>query len=183
MNKLFCVLLMVLCPFFVNAEKALSKELIQALGASIGGLQQLTKAHPGLEETFDKNMFSADKVKVLKTIKSLPIYPKIEAIISSAGFTSLDEYYDVSSRVMASMYAYQANKMPGGMSVDAISNMMKAQVDNFLALSVIGSPETIKSKLEAIVEDLGVDEFIFTNDLYEAKNRHRALEILMSVKE
>jgi len=62
------------------------------------------------------------------------------------------------------------------------SSQEKAQVDNFLALSVIGSPETIKSKLEAIVEDLGVDEFIFTNDLYEAKNRHRALEILMSVK-
>jgi luciferase family oxidoreductase group 1 len=58
----------------------------------------------------------------------------------------------------------------------------KAQVDNFLALSVIGSPATIKTKLEAIAEDLAVDEFIFTNDLYDSEKRHHALEILMAIK-
>jgi len=58
----------------------------------------------------------------------------------------------------------------------------RAQVDNFLALSVIGSPATIKTKLEAIVEELKVDEFIFTNDLYDSEKRHHVLEILMAIK-
>jgi len=145
MNKLFSVLLIVLCPFFVNAEKALSKDLVQALEASLKGFQQLTEEYPELEETFDQNMLSVDKEKVLKTIKSLPIYPKIEAVISSAGFKSIDEYYDVSSRIMGAMYAFQANQMPEGMSVDAISNMMKAQVDN---LKKQGAPKDVIAELE-----------------------------------
>ena len=58
----------------------------------------------------------------------------------------------------------------------------KAQVENFLSLSVIGGPTSIKHKLEMITKQLNVDEFMFTNDLYDPQQRQRALEILMSVK-
>jgi hypothetical protein len=125
MNKLFCVLLVVLCPFFVNAEKALSKDLVQSLEATIEGFQQLTEEYPELEKTFGQNLLSADKAKVLKSIKSLPSYAKIEELVSSAGFKNIDEYYDVTTRITGAMFAYQAN----GMSVDAISEIMKAQID------------------------------------------------------
>jgi hypothetical protein len=125
MNKLFCVLLVVLCPFFVNAEKALSKDLVQSLKATIEGFQQLTEEYPELEKTFGQNLLSADKAKVLKSIKSLPSYTKIEELVSSAGFKNIDEYYDVTTRIIGAMFAYQAN----GMSVDAISEIMKAQID------------------------------------------------------
>ncbi|WP_413692928.1 LLM class flavin-dependent oxidoreductase [Psychromonas sp. KJ10-2] len=58
----------------------------------------------------------------------------------------------------------------------------KAQVENFLSLSVIGGPISIKHKLEMITKQFNVDEFMFTNDLYDPQQRQRALEILMSVK-
>ncbi|MFK3869609.1 LLM class flavin-dependent oxidoreductase [Pseudoalteromonas rhizosphaerae] len=58
----------------------------------------------------------------------------------------------------------------------------QAQVENFLGLSVVGSPVTIAHKLNMIVKELGVDEFIFTNDLYQSSDRHHALEILRSIK-
>ncbi|MGO2365928.1 MAG: LLM class flavin-dependent oxidoreductase [Pseudoalteromonas sp.] len=58
----------------------------------------------------------------------------------------------------------------------------KAQVENFLGLSVVGGPATVKHKLAMIVKELGVDEFIFTNDLYTSEDRHRALEILSALK-
>lgn len=58
----------------------------------------------------------------------------------------------------------------------------KAQVDNFLSLSVIGGPASIKHKLDMFIKELGVDEFIFTNDLHGTGARHRALEILMEIK-
>jgi len=59
----------------------------------------------------------------------------------------------------------------------------KQQVDSFLSLSVTGGPASIKHKLEMIAQQLGVDEFIFTNDLYDAEKRNRALEILMEAKQ
>ena len=58
----------------------------------------------------------------------------------------------------------------------------QAQVENFLGLSVVGSPITVAHKLSMIAKELNVDEFIFTNDLYESEDRHRALEILMAIK-
>ena len=63
------------------------------------------------------------------------------------------------------------------------SEQEKNYVDNFLSLSVCGGSATIKHRLEVIVQQLGVDEFIFTNDLYDSEHRLRALDILMSVKQ
>jgi hypothetical protein len=33
-----------------------------------------------------------------------------------------------------------------------------------------------------IAKQLEVDEFIFTNDVFDSEKRHRALEILMEIK-
>ncbi|TMS60048.1 LLM class flavin-dependent oxidoreductase, partial [Pseudoalteromonas sp. S1691] len=37
-------------------------------------------------------------------------------------------------------------------------------------------------KLQMIAKELDVDEFRFTNDVYDSENRHRGLEILMEIK-
>ncbi|WP_435234786.1 LLM class flavin-dependent oxidoreductase [Psychromonas sp. PT13] len=62
------------------------------------------------------------------------------------------------------------------------SEQEKAQVNDFLSLSIVGGPKSIKHKLKTITEQLGVNEFIFTNDLYDSEARHHALEILMDIK-
>ncbi|WP_105901319.1 LLM class flavin-dependent oxidoreductase [Vibrio gangliei] len=68
-------------------------------------------------------------------------------------------------------------------SMDGLLNEQEeAYVDNFLALSITGGPSTIKHRLEMMVKQLGIDEFIFTNDLYDPEKRNRALEILAEVK-
>ncbi|MEM6984384.1 MULTISPECIES: LLM class flavin-dependent oxidoreductase [unclassified Pseudoalteromonas] len=62
------------------------------------------------------------------------------------------------------------------------SEQERAHVESFLGLSVTGGPASIKHKLEMIVNQLGVDELIFTNDLFDNEKRHKALEILMQIK-
>lgn len=66
--------------------------------------------------------------------------------------------------------------------VDSMEGLWNAQeqmqVDSFLGLSVVGSPATVHHKLSMIKRELAVDEFIFTNDLYELSDRKHALEIL-----
>ncbi|MCF7515380.1 LLM class flavin-dependent oxidoreductase [Pseudoalteromonas sp. L23] len=69
--------------------------------------------------------------------------------------------------------------------VDSMEDLWNAQeqmqVESFLGLSVVGSPATVHHKLSMIKRELAVDEFIFTNDLYELSDRKHALEILASL--
>ena len=58
----------------------------------------------------------------------------------------------------------------------------ETQVRDFLGLSAIGSPEQVKAKLEAMVNELAIDELMFTNDLYDPQQRIHALELLASLK-
>lgn len=68
-------------------------------------------------------------------------------------------------------------------SMDGLWNEQeKAYADNFLALSITGGPATIKHRLEMMVKQLGIDEFIFTNDLYDHDKRCKAIEILSDIK-
>ena len=56
---------------------------------------------------------------------------------------------------------------------------MQAQVQSFLAMAVVGGPATLTFKLEALVKELGVNELMFTNDIYDRQKRLDALEIVM----
>ena len=86
-------------------------------------------------------------------------------------------------RVLALMRGSELWLQPPVDSMDGLwSEQERVQVENFLSLSVIGGHVSIRHKLEMIVKELGVDEFIFTNDLYDSEKRHRAIEILMELK-
>ena len=95
------------------------------------------------------------------------------------------EYLSTTSkqRVLALMRGQPLWLKPPVDSMNELWNTQeKAQVDNFLSLSITGGPVSIKHKLEMMVKQLGIDEFIFTNDLYETDDRYKALEILMDTK-
>ena len=57
-----------------------------------------------------------------------------------------------------------------------------AGVNEFLALAALGAPEQVKAHLEQLSEECGVDEFIFTNDVYDTSERIEALALLMSCR-
>jgi len=58
----------------------------------------------------------------------------------------------------------------------------EAGVNEFLSLAAIGTPTQVKAQLEALAAELEINEFMFTNDLYDPDERIRALELLMSIK-
>ena len=67
-------------------------------------------------------------------------------------------------------------------SMDGLwSPQEKMQVESFLGLAVVGSQASVKHKLSMIKKELQVDEFIFTNDLYELSDRQHALTILANI--
>ena len=54
-------------------------------------------------------------------------------------------------------------------------------VESRMSVAVIGGPETVGRKLARFVEDTGVEEVIFTSDLYEHERRLRSFEIAADV--
>ena len=55
-------------------------------------------------------------------------------------------------------------------------------VDNFFAMAQVGSKETVKAGLEALIAKYDVDEFIFTCDIYDTEKRLHNFELLMQIK-
>lgn len=55
-------------------------------------------------------------------------------------------------------------------------------VKEFLSLAAVGNPAQVKAKLERLATELGIDEFMFTIDVYEPQKRLRALELLTELK-
>ena len=60
---------------------------------------------------------------------------------------------------------------------------LQAHVQDFLALSVIGSPASAQSKLNMIVQQMPVEELMFTNDIFDRSKRIHALELLAGLKD
>lgn len=54
----------------------------------------------------------------------------------------------------------------------------KAQAQQFLARSIIGSPDTIRAGIAALVAETGADELMIVSDVYDAELRKRSLAMI-----
>ena len=59
----------------------------------------------------------------------------------------------------------------------------KAAVADFLACAVIGSPATVRQGLQALADQTGCDEMMFTCDVYDPALRLRSLDIAAQVRQ
>jgi luciferase family oxidoreductase group 1 len=56
--------------------------------------------------------------------------------------------------------------------------MEKAQAARMLARSIVGSPDTVRKGVAALVEETGADELIIVSDVYEHAERLRSIELI-----
>jgi luciferase family oxidoreductase group 1 len=56
--------------------------------------------------------------------------------------------------------------------------MEKAQATRMLARSIIGSPDTVRKGMDALLEETGADELIVVSDVYEHSERLRSVELI-----
>jgi alkanesulfonate monooxygenase SsuD/methylene tetrahydromethanopterin reductase-like flavin-dependent oxidoreductase (luciferase family) len=61
--------------------------------------------------------------------------------------------------------------------------MEKAEVARMLARSIVGSPETVRLGIEALVTETRADELIVVSDVYEHSARLRSFELIACVAE
>jgi luciferase family oxidoreductase group 1 len=58
---------------------------------------------------------------------------------------------------------------------------VKARVESMLARTVVGGPETVRTGLEALIEETAADELILVTDVYDKTDRFRSFEIVADV--
>lgn len=58
----------------------------------------------------------------------------------------------------------------------------KQAVSNRMAIAIIGGVDTVKAKLERLLEVTAADELMFVSDLYEQQDRLRSFEIVAQIK-
>lgn len=69
-------------------------------------------------------------------------------------------------------------------SMDGLwNNEEKLNVEEFLSLAAVGNSDQVKNKINQLATELSINEFIFTNDLYDPSKRINALKLLAKVKE
>ncbi len=61
------------------------------------------------------------------------------------------------------------------------SPMEKAQAQQMLARSIIGSPETVRAGLEKLIEETGADELMIVSDVYDHHARLQSFEMIAEV--
>lgn len=61
---------------------------------------------------------------------------------------------------------------------DFWSPMEKAQVSSMLSRSIVGSPETVREGIEALVAETQADELILVSDVYDHADRLRSIELI-----
>ena len=61
------------------------------------------------------------------------------------------------------------------------SSMEKAQAMRMMARSIVGSPETVRAGIAALVAETQADELMIVTDIYDQAARRRALEIIGDV--
>ena len=70
--------------------------------------------------------------------------------------------------------------------VDSMQNLWNIEeelnVKDFLALAAVGNQAQVKTRLEQLATELGINEFMFTIDVYDPQKRLRALELLAELK-
>jgi luciferase family oxidoreductase group 1 len=85
-------------------------------------------------------------------------------------------------RVLALMRGEPIYVVPPVESMDGLwSAHERAAIEEKLGAAIIGSPETVNRKLDALLDRTKADEVIFTSDLYHHSDRLRSYEIVADV--
>ena len=57
----------------------------------------------------------------------------------------------------------------------------KTQAMSMLARSIVGSPDTVRAGIDALVAETGADELMVVSDVYDHAKRLRSFELIASV--
>ena len=80
-------------------------------------------------------------------------------------------------RIINLMQGKSIKSLPPIQNMPPLSPQLQAALNGFLGMAAIGSPDSVKKRLDQILQETQADELIFTSDFYDMNDRLRSLEI------
>ena len=152
MKKLILVFIILLQPSLAFANQPLSKSLITSFYAASDKLDGLEGKYPKEFRRLDEFSMS-EKTAMISYLKSSNAYSDVKSVLSSEGFSNLDEFFDVTFRLMGGMYMVQMKKMPKG-SQNYLGGMEKMMQDNIKMMQKNGMPEDMIAGMKAELQSM-----------------------------
>ncbi|WP_020008226.1 LLM class flavin-dependent oxidoreductase [Salinicoccus albus] len=90
-----------------------------------------------------------------------------------------EKIWTTTQMMLADMYSGQQRQLQPPVDPEELgSEQQRAKMDGMFSLKAVGSPETVRKKLEAFVEDSGADELIVVTYTYDPEKRKQSMELL-----
>ena len=90
-----------------------------------------------------------------------------------------EKIWTTSQQMLADMQTGRMRRLQPPVDPESLgSEEQRKMMDGMFSLKAVGSPETVKAKLEAFAEDSGADELIVVTYTYDPADRKRSMELL-----
>lgn len=151
---------LVLASPLSRAESALDLAALQQFFKTGEQLEQASSKYPALSEESEEFLLTGDNQALIKRLKSAGALDEVNAIVRKSGYESMDQYVDITKRVMAAFFAVQLQQSPYS-SAEDMRKMVDAQKQALVENGV--SPEMIEQMMAGVREQLNqLDElFVF----------------------
>ncbi|MBL0709610.1 MAG: hypothetical protein JJV99_01135 [Colwellia sp.] len=149
-NRLFIGLILLTFSFASQGKQMLTKELLTSFQQVSQQWESLEVDYPELDASLD-DIDGLQAEKLITMLKNSNAYPKIKSILADSKFVNLEEYYDVSMRVMGGMMAYQLQNMPQGININLMTGMLK---NNIAQMKASNAPKAMVDEIEMQLADM-----------------------------
>lgn len=149
-TNLFIAVVLMVFSSFSQAEQALSKELITSFQQMSEQWETLEVNYPELSASLDEIDLSQPE-KIITQLKNSKAYPKIKSILAEYDFATIEEYYNVATRVMGGMMGYQMQSMPEEVNIDSMVQMLK---QNIQQMKTSNAPNSMVDEMKKQLADM-----------------------------
>jgi len=156
MKKIILAIILIMQPILVFAAQPLSRDLITSFYAASDKLDTLEAKYPQEFKRLDEFSLS-DKDKIINYINGSRASSDIRSVLSANGFSSFEDFFDISIRLMGSMYSAQLEKMPAE-SRGQLQNMEKSFNENIKMMKQNGMPESMIAGMKAQLQEMQVQQ-------------------------
>jgi len=152
MKKLILVIILIMQPLLVFAGQPLSREVVTSFYAAGDALDKVESRYPAEFKKMDSFSFTQTS-EIVKYVKSSSAYPDIRSALKKNGFSSFEEFLDVSVRLMGSMFKVSMQKMTPEerQQMEAFENSMQ---DNIKMMKQNGMPDNMIAGMKAQIQDM-----------------------------
>lgn len=133
-------------------ETKLDSEALQKFFQTGEQLEQVSGKYPQLNEQSDEFLLNGDNEALLERLQKAGALQEVNAVVKENGYESMDEYIDVTKRIMAAYFAVQLEQTPEYSSAEEMRQMVAAQKKELEANGV--APEMVEQMMESVQQQL-----------------------------